>query len=85
MPGQFGYQNPAIKSRLRDKYLRHRDEFFISRQELASRWAISVREIIKREKQGELKELVHRFSYKMIRYKLSDIIRIEKKAKVNEQ
>ena len=85
MPGQFGYQNSATESHLRHRYLRRRDELFLSRQELASRWAISVREIIRREKHGELKGLVHRFSYKMIRYKLSDIIRVEEKAKVNEQ
>jgi hypothetical protein len=85
MPGHFGYQNPNTSSHLRQRHLRLRDELFLSRQELAVRWAISVREIIKREKEGELEGLVHRFSYKMIRYKLSDIIRVEEKAKVNEQ
>jgi hypothetical protein len=83
MPSQVENQKPAGKSHLRQKYLRRRDELFLSRQELAIRWAISVREIIKREKHGELKGLVHRFSYKMIRYKLSDIVAIEKCAKVN--
>jgi hypothetical protein len=85
MAGQFGYRKPGTKSHLRHGYLPRHDELFLSRQALADRWAISVREIIKREKHGELKELVHRFSYKMIRYKLSDIIRIEEKAKVSEQ
>jgi hypothetical protein len=83
MPNHFGYQKPSIKSHLRHRYLQRRDELFLSRQELASRWAISVREIINREKHGELKGLVHRFSYKMIRYKLSDIVALEKCAKVN--
>jgi hypothetical protein len=82
MPGQFGYQNPATKSHPPHRSLRRQDELFLSRQELARRWAISVREIIKREKHGELKGLVHRFSYKMIRYKLSDIIQVEEEAKV---
>jgi hypothetical protein len=85
MHGDFGYQKPNTRSHLRHRHLRLRDELFLSRQELAVRWAISVREIIKREKHGELKGLAHRFSYKMIRYKLSDIIRVEEKAKVNEQ
>jgi hypothetical protein len=83
MPSQVENQKPAAKSNLRQKYLRRRDELFLSRQELASRWAISVREIIKREKHGQLKGLVHRFSYKMIRYKLSDIVALEENAKVN--
>ena len=83
MPSQFGYKNPGTKSHLRHRYLQRRDELFLTRQELASRWAISVREIIKREKHGELKGLVHRFSYKMIRYKLSDIVALEECAKVN--
>jgi hypothetical protein len=84
MPSQFGYRNSSTESHLRHRYLQCRDELFLSRREFASRWAISVREIIKREKHGELKGLVHRFSYKMIRYKLSDIIRVEEKAKVNK-
>jgi hypothetical protein len=41
-----------------------------------------VREIINREKSGDLKPLVHRFSYKMHRYKLSDIVALEEAAKV---
>ena len=62
---------------------RYRDEMFLSRQGLAERWAISLREIINREKHGELRTLVHRFSYKMYRYKLSDILALEEAAKVN--
>ena len=83
MPCQVVNQKPAARSRLRQKYLRGRDELFLSRQELASRWAMSMREIIKREKHGQLQRLVHRFSYKMIRYKLSEIVALEKSAKVN--
>jgi hypothetical protein len=56
---------------------------FLSRQDLAERWAISLREIINREKHGELRALVHRFSYKMYRYKLSDVLALEEAAKVN--
>jgi hypothetical protein len=83
MPNQFGYRNPSTQSRLRHRLPQRRDELFLTRQELASRWAISVREIIKREKHGELEGLVHRFSYKMIRYKLSDIVALEECAKAN--
>jgi hypothetical protein len=64
------------------KRLRRREERFLSRQELAERWSLSVREIINREKSGDLKPLVHRFSYKMHRYKLSDIVALEEAAKV---
>jgi hypothetical protein len=73
------------KSRARHKRLQRmdREETFLSRQKLAERWAISVREVINREKHGDLKGLVHRFSYKTYRYKLSDIIGVEERAKVN--
>jgi len=64
------------------KRLRRREERFLSRQQLAERWSLSVREIINREKSGDLKPLVHRFSYKMHRYKLSDIVALEEAAKV---
>lgn len=57
---------------------RDRGERFISRQELAERWSISVREIIVREKSGALKP--YRFSYKMTRFKLSDIVALEESA-----
>ena len=57
---------------------RDRGERFISRQELAERWSISVREIINREKSGALK--TYRLSYKMTRFKLSDIVALEESA-----
>jgi hypothetical protein len=40
------------------KQLRRRDERFLSRQELAERWGISVREVIRREKDGILSILI---------------------------
>jgi len=73
----------TLQNHRSQKRLRRREERFLSRRELAERWAISVREIINREKKGELKPLVHRFSYKMHRYKLSQIIAIEEAAKVD--
>jgi hypothetical protein len=36
------------------KLLRRREERFLSRQELAERWSLSIREIISREKRGIL-------------------------------
>ena len=60
---------------------RDRGERFISRRELGERWSISVREIIEREKRGVLKP--HRFSYKMVRFRLSDVIAVEEAAKVD--
>jgi hypothetical protein len=71
------------KHRHKGQRIRNREEMFLSRQELAVRWAISVREIINREKHGDLRPIVHRFSYKMYRYKLSDILALEEAAKVN--
>jgi hypothetical protein len=75
--------NTTAKTRRRRLQQGHRYEIFLTRQELAGRWAISLREIINREKHGDLRPLVHRFSYKMYRYKLSDIVALEEAAKVN--
>jgi hypothetical protein len=69
----------AITKKLR---INRRDEVFISRKQLADRWNLSMREIIAREKDGPLKELVYKFSYKVHRYRLSDIVRLEEAAKV---
>jgi len=63
--------------------MRRRDERFLSRQQLADRWGLSIREIINREKTGELKPVVYRFSYKTTRFKLSDIVGLEEASKVN--
>jgi hypothetical protein len=62
--------------------MRRRDERFLSRQQLAERWGLSIREIINREKTGELKQLVYRFSYKTTRFKLSDIVGLEEASKI---
>jgi|GraSoi_2013_60cm_1033757.scaffolds.fasta_scaffold10397_7 hypothetical protein len=59
---------------------RDRGERFLSRRELAERWSLSVREIIEREKRGVLKP--YRFSYKMTRFKLSDVIALEEASRV---
>jgi hypothetical protein len=66
------------------KRLRRRDEMFLSREELAHRWKLSVREIIRRER-SELKGLVYKFSYKVHRYRLSDIVRLEECALKNAE
>jgi hypothetical protein len=63
--------------------LRRRDERFLSRQELAERWGISVREVIRREKHGNLQDCVYRFSFKMARFPLTKILELEQQAKVN--
>jgi hypothetical protein len=63
--------------------INRRDEAFISRQQLADRWNLSIREIIAREKDGPLKELVYKFSYKVHRYRLSDIVRLEEAARAH--
>jgi hypothetical protein len=68
---------------VQDKRLRRRDEQFLSRQELAERWSISVREVIEREKHGDLRDCVYRFSYKMTRFPLTKILELEQQAKVN--
>jgi hypothetical protein len=60
------------------KLLRRREERFLSRQELAERWSLSIREIISREKRGILRP--YRFSYKGTRYRLSDVLIVEEKA-----
>jgi len=65
--------------------LRRRDERFLSRGELATRWSLSIREIIRREKHGELKGLVHKLSYKVHRYRLSDILKVEEAALQHEE
>ena len=66
----------------RKRLPRHdRGERFLSRQELAERWGLSVREIIEREKRGVLKR--YRFSYKTTRFKLSDIVALEEAAKID--
>jgi hypothetical protein len=58
--------------------LSKRDEKFITRAELMERWRLGQTEIFNREKSGQLKP--YKFSYKVVRYKLSDIIRIEEEA-----
>jgi hypothetical protein len=65
------------------KRTRRLEERFLSRQQLAERWGLSIREIINREKTGELKPLVYRLSYKTTRFKLSDIVSLEETSKVN--
>jgi hypothetical protein len=64
-------------------HLRHRDEIFLSREDLAQRWRLSVREIIRRER-SELKGLVYKFSYKVHRFRLSDIVKLEEAALQHE-
>jgi hypothetical protein len=70
-----------VNESFKKRRLRRRDEYFLSRKELAGRWAISVREVIARERRGLLKP--YRFSYKMTRFRLSDILAIEEPSKVS--
>jgi hypothetical protein len=58
--------------------LRERDERFLTREELCERWRLSISELRNKEKSHVLKP--HHFSYKVIRYRLSDILEIEEEA-----
>jgi hypothetical protein len=55
-----------------------RDEQFLTRDDLRARWRVSVSELHAKEKAGVLKP--YHFSYKVVRYKLSDILEIEERA-----
>ncbi len=54
------------------------DEQFLTRDELRARWQLSLSELHNKEKAGVLK--AYHFSYKVVRYRLSDILAIEQKA-----
>jgi hypothetical protein len=58
--------------------MRRRDEQFLTREELRERWKLSLSELRNREKAGLLKP--YQFSYKIVRYRLSDILAIEEQA-----
>jgi hypothetical protein len=58
--------------------MRRCDEQFLTRDELRERWRLSLSELHNKEKAGVLKP--YRFSYKIVRYKLSDILAIEQEA-----
>jgi hypothetical protein len=51
------------------------EEVFLNRKQLAKRWGISVRQLIVKERAGELRPL--RLSYRTVRYRLSDIVALE--------
>jgi DNA-binding transcriptional regulator YhcF (GntR family) len=53
-------------------------EQFISRRSLASRWGCSVETIKRRTRDGMLHPI--RFNARMIRYQLSEVIRVEREA-----
>jgi predicted DNA-binding transcriptional regulator AlpA len=55
-----------------------REDRFLSREELGARWGLSRTELVNREKAGLLRP--YKLSYKVVRYRLSDILRIEEKA-----
>jgi hypothetical protein len=48
---------------------------FLTRQELAGRWKVSTRAIIDLERRGIIKG--HKFAYKVVRYKLDDVLEAE--------
>jgi hypothetical protein len=58
--------------------LHWRDDEFLTRDQLRARWKVSLSELHNKEKAGVLKP--YQFSYKVLRYKLSDILAIEEKA-----
>jgi hypothetical protein len=53
-------------------------EVLISRRQLAARWGTSTETVKRRERQGILKSI--RFNQRLLRYRLSDIERIEAEA-----
>lgn len=55
------------------------DERFLSRQQLARRWRVSLETIKRREKEGLIRAL--RFNQRLLRYRLSDIQEVEAKAR----
>jgi hypothetical protein len=66
----------------RKRHVQGRDEQFLTRDELLARWRLSLSELHNKEKAGVLKP--YRFSYKILRYRLSDILAIEEKAAGND-
>jgi hypothetical protein len=54
------------------------EERLVSRKELSKRWGVSTETIKRRTLEGLLKPL--RFNQRLLRYRLSDIIRIEQEA-----
>jgi hypothetical protein len=54
------------------------EERLVSRKELSERWAVSTETIKRRTREGLLKPLY--FNQRLLRYRLSDIIRIEQEA-----
>jgi predicted site-specific integrase-resolvase len=54
------------------------EERLVSRKELSKRWGVSTETIKRRTREGLLKPLC--FNQRLLRYRLSDIIRIEQEA-----
>ena len=54
------------------------EERLVSRKELSERWGVSTETIKRRTREGMLEPL--RFNQRLLRYRLSDIIRIELEA-----
>jgi hypothetical protein len=65
--------------RKRKRSLHPRDEQFLTRDELCARWKLSLSELHNRERTRVLKP--YHFSYKIVRYRLSDILALEELAK----
>jgi predicted site-specific integrase-resolvase len=57
---------------------RKSEERLVSRKELSERWGVSTETIKRRTQEGLLKPL--RFNQRLLRYRLSDILRIEHEA-----
>ena len=56
-----------------------RDNILMSRSELARRWRMSVESIKRRERSRMLRPI--RLDGRVVRYRLSDVIRVEEQAK----
>jgi hypothetical protein len=66
---------PSKPGTSRKSSLHPREEQFLTRGELGARWKVSLSELHNKEKAGVLKPF--HFSYKIVRYRLSDILAIE--------
>jgi hypothetical protein len=76
--GPGPYINGAMENVLAVAAALKVEERLVSRKELAKRWGVSTETIKRRTRDELLKPL--RFNQRLLRYRLSDIIRIEQEA-----
>jgi hypothetical protein len=67
-----------MKNRAKIPKKKHKNEDYISRQELCARWGCSLETLKRREKAGILHPAG--FSERMVRYRLSEVLAVEREA-----